>query len=94
MEPITDDLTDEMIVARFDLDVVRHAESIDWCSAVCLDGPMAGKTVYAVNRIGSRVTAHPSPGPAGAAIEYEVVKMASGQSPAELRVVGSASQTD
>jgi hypothetical protein len=33
--------------ARFGLDVVRHAEALDWCSGICLDGPLAGKPVCA-----------------------------------------------
>jgi hypothetical protein len=91
---ITDDMTDETIVARFDLDAVRHAASLDWCSGVCLDGPMSGESVYAINRIGSRVTVKSSLISAGTTVMYEVVTLASGESPADLRVVAPASSPD
>jgi hypothetical protein len=73
---------------------MRHAASLDWCSGVCLDGPMSGESVDAINRIGSRVTVKSSLISAGTTVMYEVVTLASGESPADLRVVAPASSPD
>jgi hypothetical protein len=80
------DLTDADIAERFGLDVVRYADALDWCRGVCRDGPMAGAFVYAVNRIGSKVSIALPPRPGDAVFEYEVTQVSTDASPAELRL--------
>jgi hypothetical protein len=80
-------LDDAVIMARFDLDRVVHAPHVDFCEATHLDGPLAGSSGYAVNRVGHRVGFALPPRPGGLTGEYEVVKLSEGGRPAELRFV-------
>jgi hypothetical protein len=73
--------------ARFGLDVVRHAEALDWCSGICLDGPLAGKPVYALNRMGSKVRLARPSRLGGGSGQYEVTRVSDEGIPADLRFV-------
>jgi hypothetical protein len=62
---------------------------IDSCSAVHLDGPLAGQPGYAINTLGTRVTSVlPTYRSGGPGALYEVVRLADNDHPAELRFVG------
>lgn len=85
IELVESDLTDPDIAARFGLDEVRHAEPADWCRGICRDGPVAGKTVYAMNRIGSKVRIPLPPRLGNGSAEYEVTRIGTDGDLAELR---------
>jgi hypothetical protein len=87
IELIEPGLDDAEVLSRFDLDRVVHARHIDWCTVTHLDGPLAGTSGYAVNRLGHRVGFALPPRPGGLIGEYEVVKVSKGGRPAELRFV-------
>jgi hypothetical protein len=48
-------LTDDEIVALYDLDTLRHARKVRWGEGNCIDGPRAGDTSYVADELGSRV---------------------------------------
>lgn len=85
IELVEPDLADPDIAARFGLDEVRHAEPVDWCRGICRDGPLAGKTVYAVNWIGSKVRIPLPPRLGNGSAEYEVTRISKAGNPAEVR---------
>lgn len=85
IELIESDLADEDIAARFGIDAVRHAEALDWCRGICLDGPLAGRPVYTLNRVGSKVRISLPPQSGSGPAEYEVTRISSDGNPAELR---------
>jgi hypothetical protein len=82
------ELTDDDLAARYRLDRVVRLQGLDICAATHVDGPLAGMAGYATNRIGYRVEFALPPRPGGARGMYEVVKLADGEQPAELRFVG------
>jgi hypothetical protein len=81
------DFDEAELLARFSLTEIVHAPEIDYCSAIHLDGPMAGQPGYAINRLGSRVRVALPPRPGGPTMEYEVVTLSVDGRPAELRIV-------
>ncbi|WP_331722942.1 hypothetical protein [Nocardia sp. NBC_00511] len=60
---------------------------IDSCDAVYLDGPLAGQRGYALNTLGTRIGFALPPRPGGPTGEYEVVALAHGDHPAQLRQI-------
>ncbi|MFB7126409.1 hypothetical protein [Kitasatospora sp. NPDC056273] len=87
-ELVDPSLTPEDLAERYGLDEVVRAPKINFCSAVYLDGPLAGSTTrYAINQIGSRIDCALSPRPGGPRGTYKLVKLAEGDRPAELRLV-------
>lgn len=85
IELIESDLADPDIAARFGLDEVQHAEPLDWCLGICRGGPLAGRTVYAVNQVGSKVRIPLPPRLGSGLAEYEVTRISTEGNPAELR---------
>jgi acetyl esterase/lipase len=82
------DLTDEQLAERYGLDHVVTAPVINFCAAIHLDGPLAGRTGYAINELGHRIEIALPPRPGGPIGVYEVTRLATDDQPAELRFVG------
>ncbi|MCO1577887.1 hypothetical protein M8C13_19215 [Crossiella sp. SN42] len=62
---------------------------IDVCSAVYLDGPLAGQSsTYAVNELGHRITVALQPRPCQPTGVYKLTRLAGNDHPAELRFIG------
>ncbi|MEV6825146.1 hypothetical protein [Amycolatopsis sp. NPDC051102] len=79
----------EEIARLHGVDRVVRMPDVAFCSAVHLDGPLAGERGYAVNELGSRGTSLLPPfRPGGPGAVYEVVRLADGDHPAGLRFVG------
>lgn len=71
------------------LDRVVLMPEIDFCSAVFLDGPLAGQSSkYAVNELGHRTTVASPPPPGQPTGVYELVSLADSDHPAEFRFIG------
>ncbi|MFD0526316.1 hypothetical protein ACFQ1I_02105 [Kitasatospora arboriphila] len=82
-------LTVEDLADRHGLDSVVRVPRIEFCTAIHLDGPLASTiSRYAVNQLGSRCDHALPPRPGGPSVTYEVVGLAEGDRPAELRHVG------
>ncbi|MFF0413461.1 hypothetical protein ACFYUY_23865 [Kitasatospora sp. NPDC004745] len=85
-ELVDPSLTPEDLAERHGLDEVVRGPKISVCTAIYLDGPLAGTTTsYAINQLGSRVGYALPPRPSGPRGTYEVVRLAEGEHPAELR---------
>lgn len=87
-ELVEPDVTDDELIARYELDSVVRAPKIDVRPAICLDGPLAGqKTVLATNELGYRHEVYLPPRPGGPTVKYEIVRLSQGGRPAELRFI-------
>jgi hypothetical protein len=62
--------------------------AIEFCLALYVDGPLAGRSGYAVNRLCYRVTFALPPRASGPIGEYRVIRRAEGDRPAGRRFVG------
>ncbi|MFC1431380.1 hypothetical protein ACEZDB_12065 [Streptacidiphilus sp. N1-3] len=81
-------LDPEELAGLYGLDEVVRAPKVNICAATYLDGPLADTAAgYATNEIGSRVGFALPPRPGGQSGTYEVVRLAEGDRPAELRLV-------
>jgi hypothetical protein len=60
---------------------------IDWVVATCVDGPLAGKELYAANHVGCRITVALPPVSEGDHYVYEVVRRQSADEEALARFV-------
>jgi hypothetical protein len=80
-------LPDEAITADFALDQLVHAPDVDFVPAIHLDGPLAGTTGYAINRLGYQADFALPPRPGGPTGTYELVKLSEHDEPAELRLL-------
>ncbi|MFI9400705.1 hypothetical protein [Nocardia sp. NPDC052316] len=73
---------DRSMTERF-LDRLHRHDKLDWCRATHLDGPLAGRSGYAINRLGYRSGFRKGPHVG----TYEVVELSSDGQPAKLRLV-------
>ncbi|MCM0678295.1 hypothetical protein NCC78_27005 [Micromonospora phytophila] len=81
-------LSDDELRDRYGLDRIVHMPDLPFCAGTFLDGPLAGTTGYAVNRLGHRTEFMWPPRPGGRRGTYEVVELADGDRPAALRFIG------
>ncbi|HEX6872017.1 MAG TPA: hypothetical protein VF163_13030 [Micromonosporaceae bacterium] len=86
------DLTDEQLAERFGLAYVIRPPALEFCSAAYVDGPLEGELGYAMNELGSHVAFALPYGLDSRRGSYEVVRLADGQRPAELRFSGYADE--
>ncbi|MFC4906926.1 hypothetical protein [Actinomadura gamaensis] len=81
-------LSEEQLAARYGLSKVVRMPEIELCTAIRLDGPLAGTTThYAINQLGSQSGFALPPRRGGSTGTYELIKLASGDQPGELRFV-------
>jgi hypothetical protein len=83
-ELVDPDLSDDELKGRYGLDRIEHFGPTNFCKAVHLDGPLAGQTGYATNRLGARVGFRQG----DVTGTYEVVELAEDDRAAGLRFVG------
>lgn len=88
----------EALLDRIVTNLARLSTLPKFCAGLHLDGPLAGQVGYAVNEIGQRGEYFLPPYPVGGpAAIYQVVRLAGGDRPADLRFVGfrdGAARTD
>lgn len=86
---IEPDLPHEEIASLHGVDRVVLLPQIDFCSAVYLDGPLAGQScAYAVNELGHRTAVALPPHSGQPTGVYELVSLADDHHPAEFRFIG------
>ena len=87
---VEDGLSDAEIMARYGLDELREAPEVRVCTAVYLDGPLAGQTnPYSPTELGEHTSYTTAAVDGRTTHTYELVELPDGDEPGRLRFVSS-----